>query len=90
MSGRVADLLACWQDQRGDCSVKDVWRIAPVCLMWTIWRERNAQCFEDHEKTPDELKNMFIKTLLNWVGAFNVSQFSIMPQFVDFYSSFRL
>jgi hypothetical protein len=51
----------------------DVWRIAPLCLMWTVWREQNARCFEDHEKTHDKLKNMLVKTLLNWLGAFNVS-----------------
>ena len=34
-------------------------------------------------------KNMFVKTLLHWVGAFNVSQFSTMPQFVGFCSSCR-
>jgi hypothetical protein len=87
MLEKVVDLLVCWRCQRGNRLVKDVWRIAPLCLMWTIWRERNARCFENHEKTY-ELKNMFVKTLLNWAGAFNVSQLSIMPQFVGFCSSF--
>ena len=58
--------------------------------VWTIWRERNSRCFEDHEKTHDELKNVFVKTLFNWVGMFNVSLFSTLPQFVDFCSSLHL
>jgi hypothetical protein len=90
MQGRVADLSAYWQGNRNYCSVRKVRRIAPLCLTWTIWRERNARCFEDQEKTLDELKKLFIKTLFHWVGAFNVSQFSTMPQFVAFCSSFRL
>jgi hypothetical protein len=58
--------------------------------MWTIWRERNAQCSEDQEKTLDVLKKLFIQTLFHWAGTFNVSQFSTMPQFLAFCSSFSL
>jgi hypothetical protein len=35
----VVDLLDCWHGQRGNISAKEVWRIAPLCLMWIIWRE---------------------------------------------------
>jgi hypothetical protein len=28
-------------------------------IMWTIWRERNERCFEDHEKSKEELKNIW-------------------------------
>ena len=89
MLGRELDLLACWRGQRDNCAIMDAWRIAPLCLMSNIWRERNAQCFEDREKMPDELKNMLVKTLLSWVGTFNISQLSTLPQFVNF-CSFRL
>ncbi len=27
----------------------EVWRLAPLHLMWCIWRERNARSFEDRE-----------------------------------------
>ena len=46
----VADLLACWPGRRGNRSVKEVWRIAPLCLMWIVWREWNARCIEDQER----------------------------------------
>jgi hypothetical protein len=26
-----------------------IWRMAPLCLMWCIWREQNACSFEDCE-----------------------------------------
>jgi hypothetical protein len=41
MNGRVIGLLACWKGQRGNKMVLEVWRMAPLSLMWTIWRERN-------------------------------------------------
>jgi hypothetical protein len=36
MSKRVIDLLAYWRGQVGTRSILIVWRIAPLCLMWTI------------------------------------------------------
>jgi len=69
---RVIDLLVCWRGQVGTRSVIVVWRIASLCLIWTIWREWNARYFEDHEKSKDELKNILVKPLFNWTGAFNI------------------
>jgi hypothetical protein len=36
MNGGVIDLLACWKGQRDNKMVLEVWRMAPLCLMWTI------------------------------------------------------
>jgi hypothetical protein len=32
MNGKVADLLAYWNGQSGNIMVKEVWRMAPLCL----------------------------------------------------------
>jgi hypothetical protein len=70
MSARFLQLLDCCRGQVGSHSVLDVWRIVLLCLMWSIWRERererNARCLEDHEKTKEELKNILIKLLFSW------------------------
>jgi hypothetical protein len=31
----------------GSRNILEVWRLAPLCLMWCIWRERNAKSFKD-------------------------------------------
>ena len=33
----------------GSCNILEVWRVAPLCLMLSIWREHNAMNFEDRE-----------------------------------------
>ena len=44
--GWVTDLLFRWRNWFGKhCS--DIWNLFPVCLMWTIWRERNSRTFDD-------------------------------------------
>jgi hypothetical protein len=44
----------------------EVWRLAPLCLMWCIWREWNARNFEDQETLVLELKNIFFQISLHW------------------------
>jgi hypothetical protein len=90
MNGRVIDLLACWKGQRGNKMVLEVWRMAPLCLMWTIWRERNFRCFEDKELTMAEISTRFLTVLYQWAGVLNIPQVSSMSQFVDFCSYFSL
>jgi hypothetical protein len=90
MNERVLDLLACWKGQRGNKMVMGVWRMAPLCLMWTIWREMNARCFEDKEMAMAELSNGFIQLLFFWAGVLNIPQVSNMQQFVELCSSFSL
>ena len=70
--------------------VMEVWRIAPLCLMWTVWRERNARYFEAKELTMAEISNRFLNLLFQWAGVLNIPQVSSMHQFVDFWSSFYL
>ena len=35
------------------------WRLVPHCLMWCIWRERNAKCFEGCDRSLLEIKVLF-------------------------------
>jgi hypothetical protein len=37
-----------------------------LCLMWCVWRERNARCFEDCENGLLNLKRKMLQTLFMW------------------------
>ena len=41
-----------------------LWRFALHCLLWCIWWERNARCFEGFERSILEIKSLFFLTLL--------------------------
>jgi hypothetical protein len=45
---RVVDLLYGWHNWFGKHDTV-VWNLVPLCLMWTIWRERNRRIFEGEE-----------------------------------------
>ena len=37
-----------------------------MCLMWTVWRERNLRIFEDMSSSPDQLLGNFVTSLFDW------------------------
>lgn len=39
-----------------------------MCLMWCLWREQNAGCFEGQELSAVKLKYILPKSLLDWTS----------------------
>ena len=35
------------------------WRAAPLCLMWTLWKEKNGRAFNDVKWTNQAIKYSF-------------------------------
>jgi endonuclease/exonuclease/phosphatase family metal-dependent hydrolase len=75
MPCHVLHLWAGWQVSFGDTRNMVVWRMVPHCVMWCLWRERNARHFEDCERSIVDLKMLFFRTLYEWV--FSLGLFSI-------------
>ena len=47
---KVFELFESWQGKfRQNCDIV-FWKLVPHCLMWCIWIERNARCFEGCEQ----------------------------------------
>jgi hypothetical protein len=42
MPRRILDLLKSWGGSFGYGLVKETWRLALLCEMWCIWREKNT------------------------------------------------
>ena len=43
-----------------------VWRAAPLCLFWTVWKERNRVVFENDDFSIQRLKFSFVCNLWSW------------------------
>ncbi len=83
MPCHVFNLWACWQGHLGDQRKMVVWRMVPHCVMWCIWRERNAHHFEDCERSILELKLMFFQTLYEWVVTLGLFPINSMLELID-------
>ena len=43
-----------------------VWRVAPLCLFWTVWKERNRVAFENEDFSIQRMKFSFVINLWSW------------------------
>ena len=74
---KVMELFESWQGKfKWHCNI-DLQRLLPHCLMWCIWSERNARCFERCEWSSLKIKSFFLHTLLDWSIA--LLHFSCFP-----------
>jgi hypothetical protein len=90
-------IIWCDVDDAGQCdglfeegirTVLQTWRMMPLCVMWCLWRERNARNFEDHELGLMELKKRVIQTLFLWRVMWHSPQVSTFAEFLEFCTFF--
>ena len=67
MQYRVVKLLASWLVKFGRHRNVALWRFVPHCLLWCIWQEHNARCFEGYEWSLLEIKSLSFLLSLNGV-----------------------
>ena len=78
----VRNLLLEWKMKGMGKKRSVVWKMAPICLFWCIWGERNRRTFLEEEMSNTSLRKLFLRSLLEW-----------SQQFVDLdldYLSFRI
>ena len=84
MPSSILDLCACWCSF-GRTKSAMVWKMVPICIFWSIWRERNNRCFEDLECSMEEILAYLLYSLYSWTMAY-LSPLSV--SYVDFLSCF--
>ena len=51
---------------------KKTWMAAPLCLFWTLWRERNRAVFDNGVTNAQKIKSNFLSNLWNWKILYSV------------------
>ena len=59
------------------------WRAASLCLMWTLWKERNERVFNDMEQFNQALKLSFLYTFVNWGRVYLEDHYLSMIDFIE-------
>ena len=77
MPHKVIELFKSWQAMFGWHHNIHFWRLVPHCLIWCIWRERNARSFERCECSTLEVKSFFFA--LSLIGVWFFVIFLVLP-----------
>ena len=59
------------------------WRVALLCLTWTIWKERNRRAFDDVARNDQKIKSIFLYTFVNWARVYIEKHTFSLIDFVD-------
>ena len=60
-----------------------VWMAMPLCLMWSLWNERNQCTFDGIERPVSILKENLLRTLFTWSHVFGVISSTSFLDFID-------
>jgi hypothetical protein len=78
---KVVDLLFGWFNWFRKHN-SEVWNLVPLCLMWTVWQERNRRTFEDAEQSGSKLIELFYGLLFDWSRVWGHTTTSSLADFV--------
>ena len=79
----VKDVLLSWQGSFVGKKRKKAWRATPLCLFWTLWKERNWRAYEDLELIGHAILCSFIYMFLQWVRIHLGSSTLSLFDFID-------
>ena len=82
----VSKLLFGWWNALGHHS-SDIWNLVLLCLMWTVWKERNSRIFEDVSSTDIQLRDCLASSLFEWSKVSGYSTSSTIIAFISALSS---
>ena len=79
----IRQSLLAWQHAKVGRKRKRVWMAIPLCLFWTLWKERNKAAFENKTPSVHRLKSTFVCTLWSWAKLNSIDN---LDSLVDFFT----
>ena len=81
MPSTIVSLLFASRNWLGNYT-SNVWNMVPMCLIWLVWKERNAQTFKDTERPIDLLKTLLARTLFECSHIWRLTHFISLSDFI--------
>ncbi|RVX10222.1 LINE-1 reverse transcriptase-like [Vitis vinifera] len=66
----VIEVLLSWRGSFVGKKRKKIWNSIPVCIFWTVWKERNRLAFRGGSLDIQKLKNYFVCNLWSWARVY--------------------
>ncbi|KAJ9705958.1 hypothetical protein PVL29_003867 [Vitis rotundifolia] len=66
----VKEVLWSWRGSFVGRKRKRIWNSIPLCIFWTVWKERNRLAFRGGHLDIQKLKNSFVCNLWSWARVY--------------------
>jgi len=63
--------------------LQGIWKMIPLDIWWSTWKERNQRIFDGKARSYQEFKFYFLRTLYSWSQVLNVGTYLNFLDFVD-------
>ena len=83
MPRTVLDLFSSWLGLLGNQRNTMVWRAAPHCVFWCLWRERNTRHFKDTEQSIPDFKIQLFQLLYEWIKGMGIFSINSLVELLD-------
>ncbi|KAF3652458.1 putative midasin-like isoform X7 [Capsicum annuum] len=77
-------MMDCWKEIGRRESEEDWWELIPASIWWTLWKERNARCFEDKSNNIQKIK-MNCLSLLYFLCKQDMCRTGDVPKLITFH-----
>ena len=84
---RVRGVLVSWAGSFIGKKRKKAWKVAPLCLFWSVWRERNRRIFESCESLDQTIQSSFLHIFWDWIRLY-MGRFYITVRFCELVKPF--
>ena len=79
----VKEMLFSWRGPFAGKKRKKIWNSIPLCIFWTVWKERNRLAFRGGVLDIQKLKNSFVCTLWSWARVYIEEESSSLLGFLE-------
>ena len=86
--GTVKEVLASWRGSFVGKKRKKIWDAIPLCIFWTVWKERNRLAFRGGILNVQKLKNSFVCNLWSWAKLYVGEEAFSLIGFLEWLASY--
>ena len=79
----IKDAFVSWRGAFVGKKRKKTWKVAPLCLFWILWKERNRRAFKDSKLIDHTISCSFMYMFLEWVRVHVESNSLSLLDFID-------
>ena len=77
------EVLFSWKGPFVGKKRKKIWNSIPLCIFWTVWKERNRLAFRGGSLAIQKLKNYFVCNLWSWARVYMGEKSSSLLGFLE-------